>query len=333
MTMQSTGGGGGDQSTGGAAMSTGGGQSASTGGGSMQSTAGSTGGGGTSTGGSTSSSTGYSWTEGWRERLAAGDQKTLQRLGRFTDPEQIWKSYQELERRMSAGELRPALAKDARPEEVTQWRKEMGIPEKPEGYTAPEGLVIGDEHKEAIAGFQATAHALNYTPQQYQDTLKWYFDSQDQQAQVQADTDATVARTTQDALRADWPGHEYRANMNAVHSLLDAAPTVTMDDGSKVPLKDMILGARLPNGIPIGSSPEALKWLAQVSREINPAATVVPGNGSQQAQSIQDEINNLKAMMGNKQSEYWKGPKAEGNQKRYRELVDAQEKMKSRSKG
>jgi hypothetical protein len=300
-------GGGGDASTGGGSASTGG-SVASTGGAYGASTAGSTG-------------------------LAGGDEKTLQRLGRFTDPDQIWKAYRELENRMHTGQLKPVLAKDAKPEEVAQWRKDMGIPEKPEGYTAPEGLVIGDDQKDAITAFQATAHALNYTPQQYQDTLKWWYEAQDAQAEKQAENDAAVARATQDALRGEWQGHEYRANMNAVHSLLDKAPTVALEDGSKVPLKDLILGARLPNGIPIGSSPEALKWLAQVAREIDPAATVVPGVGANQPQAIADEINNLKVLMANKQSEYWKGPKAETHQARYRELIDAQAKLKARGAG
>jgi hypothetical protein len=325
-------GGGGDASTGGGSASTGG-SVASTGGAYGASTAGSTGGGGstvTSTGGSTAA---FSWGDGWRERLAGGDEKTLQRLGRFTDPDQIWKAYRELENRMHTGQLKPVLAKDAKPEEVAQWRKDMGIPEKPEGYTAPEGLVIGDDQKDAITAFQATAHALNYTPQQYQDTLKWWYEAQDAQAEKQAENDAAVARATQDALRGEWQGHEYRANMNAVHSLLDKAPTVALEDGSKVPLKDLILGARLPNGIPIGSSPEALKWLAQVAREIDPAATVVPGVGANQPQAIADEINNLKVLMANKQSEYWKGPKAETHQARYRELIDAQAKLKARGAG
>lgn len=326
-TMASTGGGA-AQSTGAAPASTG--VSASTGGstgtGYVGSTIGSTG----------SAANDFRWNEGWRERLAGGDQKTLQRLGRFTDPEQVWKSYTELERRMSSGELKPTLPKDPLPEELVAFRKELGIPDKAEDYLKgvklAEGLVIGEDDKPIINGFLKAAHASNYTPAHVQGAIEWYYQNKEAQAVAQQDRDLTVARDTQDKLRIDWPGVEYRANVNALHSLLDQAPPIVMADGTKVPFKDQFLNARLPDGTPLGSSVSALKWVASLSREINPAATVVPGVGAQQVQAIDDEITKLKSLMGDRRSEYWKGPKADGHQKRYRELLEAKEKMAARGK-
>jgi hypothetical protein len=43
------------------------------------------------------------------------------------------------------------------------------------------------------------------------------------------------------------------------------------------------------------------------------------------------ELDGLRKMMGDQNSEYWKGPKAEANQKRYRELIDADQKMKAKA--
>lgn len=319
---------GGDGSTGSAAPSSGVPSSTvSSTGNVMGSTAGSTG------SGSTAASTGFAWQPGWREHLAAGDEKLLARLQRFADPTALVKSYAELERLKSSGQLRTALKAGANAEELKAWRAENGIPEKPEAYQAPEGLVLGDEDKPIVDAFAKHAHGLNYTPDQYQGALQWYFEARDQQEAAQADNDAKLARSTQDALRQDWPGVEYRANMNAVHSLLDSAPQVTLEDGSKVQLKDLILGARLPNGVPIGSSPEALRWFAQLSREVNPAATVVIPGGANTMQAIDDEILGLKKMMGNKGSEYWKGPTAEKNQNRYRELLDIKAKLEAKGKG
>lgn len=348
-------------STGGMTGSTGGGGSASTGGGSASASTGasmgSTGSMSASTGGSTGASLGstgaslgstftastgsssgvsFAWNDGWRERLANGDAKELTRLQRFAQPEDIFRSFRELERRMSAGELRTMLPANARPEEVTQWRKENGVPEKPDDYLSAikfdDGLVIGDEDKAQIGEFLKAAHGAHYTPSQVKGALEWYLTSREATEAAQQDNDTKVARTTQDALRAAWPGAEYRANMNAVHGFLDQAPPVVFPDGSKVPLKDLILGARLPNGVAIGSSPEALQWFAHVAREINPAATVVPGAGANQMQSIDDEIASLKSIMGNKQGEYWKGPKADQHQARYRQLVEAKQKMQERGK-
>lgn len=316
-------------SSGGAPASTGGGSASTAGGGSSASSTGNAMG---STGGtSTAASTGFAWQPGWREHMAGGDAKVLQRLNRFADPGALLKSYLELDRRMSAGELKSTLKDGATPEELKAWRTENGIPDKPDGYQPPEGLVLGDEDKAIVAEFAATAHAMNFRPEQYQGALTWYYEAKDKAEAAQADADAKLAKETQDALRGEWPGAEYRANMNALHSLLDTAPQVTLEDGSKVQLKDLILGARLPNGQPIGSSPEALRWFAQLSREVNPAATVVLPTGANTMQAIDDEIIELKKLMGNKSSEYWKGPKAEKNQQRYRELLDAQAKLKTKA--
>lgn len=314
-------------STGGAAPASTGGAAAST----VDGSGGSTGNVLGSTGGTSSASTGYAWQPGWREHMAAGDAKTLTRLQRFADPAALLKSYLELDRRMSAGELKSTLKDGASAEEITAWRKENGIPDKPEGYQAPEGLVVGDEDKPIVDAFTKVAHGMNLKPDQYQGALAWYFEARDQQEAAQADKDAQIARSTQDALRAEWPGIDYRANMNALHSLLDTAPQVTLEDGSKVQLKDLILGARLPNGVPIGSSPEALRWFAQLSREVNPAATVVPPAGANTMQAIDDELADLKKLMGNKNSDYWKGPKAEAKQNRYRELLDTKAKLEAKA--
>ena len=288
--------------------------------GSGGSTAGSTGTGTiTSSGGSTAGIT-FAWNEKWRDELAAGDAKTLARLGRFNSPGDIWRSYLALEQRMSTGELKSALKPDATDAEKAAWRTENGIPDKPEGYdlTFADGTVIGEEDKPMVDAFLKSAHAANMTPAQVKQTLAWYYDHNDTLTEQQATKDTEVAQKAQDTLRGKW-GNEYRANMNATHGLLDQAPAG---------FKDKFLNGRLADGTPIGSSVEGLEWIAHLARQLNPMGTIVPAGGASGA-DLAKELATIEAKMGNRNSDYWKGAKdANGQtalQARYKELITYQQ--------
>jgi len=53
----------------------------------------------------------------------------------------------------------------------------------------------------------------------------------------------------------------------------------------------------------------------------------VPGAANAPA-AIQSELADLNKMMADKDSDYWKGPKSEKLQARWRELFEANERMK-----
>src|SRR5262245_1748274 len=69
------------------------------------------------------------WPDGWQARLAGDDPDALKQIGRYASPEEIWKKAKSLERRLSSGELKAVLPKDPKPEDVSAWRKDNGIPE------------------------------------------------------------------------------------------------------------------------------------------------------------------------------------------------------------
>ncbi len=121
------------------------------------------------------------WPETWREAMAGDDKKELKQLQRYASPEKVWAKARELERRMSAGELRSALADDASEEEVAAWRKENGIPETPTGYGNFESLNIPEDDRPVIEGFLEAAHSKNSTPAQVQNMLDWYYQEEERQ--------------------------------------------------------------------------------------------------------------------------------------------------------
>jgi hypothetical protein len=95
--------------------------------------------------------------------------------------------------------------------------------------------------------------------------------------------------------------------------------------------RDRFMNGYLADHTPIRASAEAWKWLVQMEREINPAATVVPGASGDVGKTIEAEIIELKKLMGNENSKYWKGPEAEKLQARYRELIAAQGKLQAKA--
>lgn len=267
------------------------------------------------------------WPEDWRGKLAGDDAKQKTQLERFASPADIYKSYRALQQKLSSGELKSTLPKDQTPEALSAWRKENGIPEKPEEYdlNLDNGLVVGEQDKPLVGEFINEMHAANASPTAVKSALSAYYKIVAKQQQEVQQADAEFRDSSETTLRDEWGG-DFRRNVNMVAGLLAGAP-------EDVRLK--ISAGRTPEGRKLGDDPGVMRWLANLSREVNPAATVVPGAGSNVGAQIDDEIASITKAMGDSNSEYWKGPKPDGKetkmQIRYRELVTARDKVKARA--
>lgn len=275
--------------------------------------------------GSTGAAAAFSWNDGWRDRLAAAStdpEKERKQLERYESPEQIWKKARELERKMSSGELRSPLRPDATDAEKVQWRKDNGIPDTAKGYKVnmPEGRQPPKEDDAFLASFLTSAHAANYTQEMVDATIKVFYAEVDRQEKAMTEAEQKAAAAAEDKLREEW-GTDYRVNKAMAEALLARAPAG---------FRDRFMNGYLADHSPIRASVDAWKWLVQMEREINPAATVIPGQSSNIGQTIEAELAELKKLMGDKNSAYWKGPEAEKKQQRYRDLVSAQEKIKAK---
>lgn len=263
--------------------------------------------------------------EKWREHIAGEDQDALKQLARYASPADVWKKARELEKKMSSGELKAVTAfpEKGTAEEQTAWRKDHGIPEKPEAYdlTLGDGLVIGDDDKPLVNEFLKHAHATHTPNEGVKQTLKWFLGTYREQVESgRAEAEKGALQQAEDQLRKDW-GADYRGNMNAIAGLLDAH--VSTDSG----LKDRILKS-------VKLEPEFAKLWATLARETNPAGTLVSGDPAKMEQTIGDEISKyegwMKAGRGTKEGDkYWKDEKV---QARYRELLGARDKMKGKAK-
>lgn len=258
------------------------------------------------------------WGDDWRQNYAGEDEKVQKRLERYSSPKAALDALIAAQNKIASGDLKSTLSAEATDDERASWRADNGIPEDAKGYevSLSDGMVIGESDQPLVDSFLEQAHNTNMHPTQVNDALSWYFEAQEKAYAQQDEADAAAKQTSEDALRAEW-GNDYRINVQLANNLLDSAP-----EG----MKEQLLGARLPSGEMFGNNPDALRWLSQMQREINPVATVVPGSGANAMQAVESEIAELKGMMGDRTSEYWKGPKAAQNQARYLELIEAQQK-------
>lgn len=249
------------------------------------------------------------WPDDWQTRLAGDDKDAAKQLGRYASPEEIWKKARSLEKRLSSGEYKAVLPKDAKPEELSAWRKDNGIPDKPESYDLKD-LKIPASDKDLIAGFLKSAHDSNMTPEQAKATVSNYYAIQKQQSDARALKDDEQRHAALDALNAEWGG-SFRRNVNLIEgTVLSAFPEE---------VRGLLKSARLPDGTAIFNSVPALKALASLALQLNPAGVVAPAGGGDLSKPALQEYQDLQKMMMERRTAYNKDA---GAQARMRELID-----------
>ena len=252
----------------------------------------------------------------WRAEMAGDDEKLLKYLGRVASPKALVEKVKKHEDDVKGGKYLSPLPDDPTSEQLAAYRKQWGIPEKPEGYleNLPDGLVIGEDDKPVIDQFAAAMHAQNAPPGIAQAAIAFYYDLAAKQAADDADMLATNKQANDDILREEW-GPDYRRTINAVGSYLDTLPQG---------VASAFLNGTDDKGMPLGDNVEVAKWLAAKALQENPLLTVVPGAGANQAVAIAEEKAEIEKVMRTDRAKYDKDEKM---QARYRELIEAELKL------
>lgn len=263
------------------------------------------------------------YSDDWRQQLAGGDEKLAKRLERFTDPAGLLKSWRAAEQKISSGEFKRATPpENASEDEVKQWRYENGIPDAPEGYSdikIDEKLYNEEEDKPYLESFYKYAHEQSIPKPYVEKFLGYLFNNRKDQFDKIAEGDAEDKTSAEESLRAEWGG-DYKINMNLMSGLFD---------GVSPELKESIFDARLSDGTKLVNNPDVVKFFVTQAREINPAATVVPNSGgANAAKSIDEEIADIQKFMQSNREEYFKD---NAKQERYRELLQAREKLQKKA--
>lgn len=260
------------------------------------------------------------WPDDWRTHFAGEDKDSLTQLERYASPKDVWSKVKNLEKKLNE-KAAPAKPPDDA-EALKAWRAERGIPDTPEGYVdalkLPDGKVLGEADKPVAAEVAKVLHGKNVSPDVYADLVNWYFSSAERAATEQDEQDASYHDQSLVSLKEEWGG-DFARNQNAIASLFPS------DD-----IRDRLLAGRTADGKIIGDDPEMVKFLANLALDLNPAATVVNIGGPGGGKGIDDRIADIKKMMGDRNSDYWKGPKAQSIQQEYRDLLTARDKIKAR---
>lgn len=269
------------------------------------------------------------WPDNWRE-LAVGElpenatdeqkaehDKAMKLAKRYNSPADLLKAQREAQRKISAGELKAPLPKDATPEQVAEWRKENGIPETPDKYDLglPQGVVLSDEDQGLVSAWVEKVHGVNALPDVVKAGAAALVELRDKQAAAIQEADVEHSKEVLDTLTAEW-GSDYRKNIDGIESLLKSAPKE---------VADAIKNARGPGGKALINNVGVVTWLAAHARELGYVGGTVVPQGGDLGKSVEDEIAALEKRMA--EPEWHKDLKGKA---RYMQLIDARNRMAAR---
>lgn len=260
------------------------------------------------------------WGDDWREKLANGDDKRLERLKRFASPEALLQAQEEAQRKISEG-LKPKgkPGDKATDDEWAAYRKEHGIPDKVEDFVKaialPDSRQIGEADKPVIEAFAERAIKSGIAPGDMTVLVDEYYRMQEEVQFQQAEEDTKFRKEAEKELKEAWGG-DYAGNIAAMRPYFDGV------DGE---LFDNLMGGRMADGRKIGNHPGIMKFFAAKAVAENPLASVLePTN--QGAAALDNEIATLEKRMGEDREAWFKDTKA---QERLQALYRAKDRIKA----
>lgn len=265
------------------------------------------------------------WPGDWRDKFAGEDKTFRRQLERYASPVDLAKKARSLEQKLSSGEYHRDFPRNATDEDKAVWRAERGLPENADGYVAalvlPNGLVLGEADKPVVSEFAAAAYAANMDPKHFSALVERYYELQDRQLADRADADTAFHNESLSALNGEFGPH-LRREINGVNAFI----------GQYFPqeMSADLLVARTPDGRMLGDNPAFIRAIAALNRQVNPVSTLVPTGGADPAASMSERLAEIRKLQGDSSSDYWRGPKAEGLQREYLNLLTAQEKGRGR---
>lgn len=243
----------------------------------------------------------------WREKWAGDNKDRAKVLGRYNSEKDYIDATFELRKTLDSGEYKKVavLPENATPEQLTEYRKSVGVPESADKYqlNLPKGLVIGDTDKPIIDNFLAKAHKHNLPGDAANATIAAYYEMEAEMKAAEVQKDREFQSQSEEALRGDW-GHEYLANKNMANDF------AVNEFGKEV-------GEAL-----MSAGPDVIKAVASIARRINPAMTLVP-NSNDPLKSIDTELETLSKQVGTPE---WMRDTAK--QQRYIQLLEGKAQIK-----
>lgn len=196
--------------------------------------------------------------DNWRELAAGGNEDRLKLLKRYGSLDGVVKALQEKEAFIRSGKIKRDMPDPKDEKAMGEWRKEQGIPDKPEGYVLPEPVTkrMVDADKPILSSFTEFAHTKNAPPAFVEMAAEWYVDMSERAAEAQGQQDNTSREAAEDTLRDLWSRDEYKGNMQLAKRFMSGAGDVG----------DTWTEARLPDGRRLGDIASFVQWASDQGR-------------------------------------------------------------------
>jgi hypothetical protein len=196
----------------------------------------------------------------WRAMLAGEDAKALERLSRFPKPDDVWKSYREMETKLSQRPMAVDITENSTPEQIADYRKsndihDLGADAKDAAYAeaygikAPDGYEM-DEAEQAMLGRFAKSMNAAHTPKKFvQKAVAEHFAITAAMKEQVSKVAKVKGTEWHNKLRDELGSREYEARQGAAKQWLESQFQDTPDEMAN------ILLAQLPGGGYLGDHP------------------------------------------------------------------------------
>lgn len=219
----------------------------------------------------------------WRDGLSEDLKKTADR---FTSRDEAVRALESFRKRESQVRV---PGKDPTEEEVSAYRKAIGIPEKAEDYEfpqLPEGQELTDGVKAEREEWSKLLHTEGISNKQAAALFKQAgeIDKREKASQIEADKD--FAKTSEEELRSEWKGDDYDKNTtlaNRAYAEIANRAGLSSEELGKIETKD---------GRLLMDRPEMLKIFAVIGREMS-EGTLGPALSETERDTVDDTIRDV----------------------------------------
>jgi hypothetical protein len=243
----------------------------------------------------------------WRERIAKDDEKVLKKLQRLKTPEDLAKSYLELEKKLSETRPKFQLPENPTPEDIAKYREENGVPEKAENYDLEldGGLVIGEYDKPIIDEFVKIAHDKNMPAGELKKAVQSYFEAR---AKSEAETTRFLEDINQNSekeLRETW-GDKINEHKNKIATFLEVQ--FGKDEAQ------LLDSAVFADGTNLSNNPKLLNKFLDLANKFH----ATPSDSASNTKVNADRLAEIEKYQKTNRDAYFKN---EEMQQEYRELL------------
>ena len=225
----------------------------------------------------------------WRESIK--DPKVKEFASTFTSPADAATAALQFRQKLSNAISIPG--KDAKPEEIAEFHKKLGVPESPDGYELkpPDDLVPAGQEavfSEGMKPFAEAMHKAGATKEAVQAALDYYYsDLRNSHARAQKIAEESFTKS-QEALKQEW-GADFDANSNFAQRAVKS-----LGDNEFIEMQGMTFTelAQKHGNRRLGDIPAFVRPWAKIGRMTNEGGAQFP-EGSQVRTDAETKMNEL----------------------------------------